>query len=105
MDSSDLVGEIKDVNLAYLLLVQRLMRQNEPEALLRLGIRKEVARALLALTPAQLLGLARSSMVLCRFRLDNCSLLEALAGIRPRHELCNMHTAIVLAAQALEEGR
>lgn len=105
MDSSDLVGEIKDLNLAYLMLVQRLMRQNEPEALLRLGIRKEVGKALVALTPAQLLGMARSSMVLCRFRLDNDALLEALAGIRPRHELCVMHTDIVLAAQALEEGR
>ncbi|CAG9182776.1 Flagellar transcriptional regulator FlhD [Cupriavidus laharis] len=105
MDSNDLVREIKDVNLAYLLLVQRLMRQDEAEALLRLGIRKEIGQALVALTPAQMLALARSSMVLCRFRLDNGALLEALAGIRPRHELCNMHTAIVLAAQALEEGR
>jgi flagellar transcriptional activator FlhD len=105
MDSNDLVREIKDLNLAYLLLVQRLMRQNEAEALLRLGLSKEVAQALVALSPAQMLSLARSSMVLCRFRLDNGALLEALAGIRPQHELCNMQTAIVLAAQALKEGR
>jgi len=104
MDSDEIVREIKEINLSYLLLVQRLMRNNEAEALFRLGIRKEVGTALAALTPAQMLALARSNFVLCRFRLDNAMLLAVLTGGQPAHDLQSMHAAIVMASQAMEEG-
>ncbi|XYI41798.1 flagellar transcriptional regulator FlhD [Cupriavidus necator] len=101
--ASDLVGEslreITDLNLSYLLLVQRLMRENEPEALFRLGIEREVGRVLAALTPQQMVALARSNLVLCRFRLEDSMLVAALTGAEPLHALQNMHAAIVMAAQ------
>ncbi|QQX88808.1 flagellar transcriptional regulator FlhD [Cupriavidus necator] len=101
--ASDPVGEslreIKDLNLAYLLLVQRLMRENEAEALFRLGIGREVGRVLAALTPQQMVALARSNLVLCRFRLEDSMLLAALTGAEPLHALQNMHAVIVMAAQ------
>lgn len=91
--------EIKDLNLSYLLLVQRLMRENEAEALYRLGIGRDVGRVLAALTPPQMVALARSSVVLCRFRLEDSSLVAALTGTEPPHGLQNMHAAIVMASQ------
>lgn len=86
------------------MLVQRLMRENEAEALFRLGLKKEVARRLQALTAAQLVTLARSNIVLCRFRLDDGSLLTSLTEQEPAHELQHMHTAIVMTSQTHEGG-
>ncbi len=96
---SESLREIKDLNLSYLLLVQRLMRENEAEALYRLGIGSDVGRVLAALTPPQMVALARSSVVLCRFRLDDSTLVAALTGAEPPHGLQNMHAAIVMASQ------
>lgn len=101
--ASDLVGEslreITDLNLSYLLLVQRLMRENEAEALFRLGIDREVGRVLAALTPSQMVALARSNLVLCRFRLDDSMLVAALTGAEPQHALQSLHAAIVMASR------
>ncbi|WP_455287826.1 flagellar transcriptional regulator FlhD [Cupriavidus necator] len=97
--TGEIVREVRELNLSYLLLVQRLMRANEAEALFRLGIGREVGRALAALTPAQMVALARSNLVLCRFRLDDSRLLAALTGTGPPHALQNMHAAIVMASQ------
>lgn len=88
--TGEIVRKVRELNLSYLLLVQRLMRANEAEALFRLGIGREVGRALAALTPAQMVALARSNLVLCRFR---------LTGTGPPHALQNMHAAIVMASQ------
>lgn len=76
------------------------MRENEAEALFRLGLgRRELGCALAALTPAQMVALARSNLVLCRFRLDDSRLLAGLTGTGPPHALQNMHAAIVMASQ------
>ncbi|EYS98287.1 transcriptional regulator [Cupriavidus sp. SK-4] len=96
---SESLLEITDLNLSYLLLVQRLMRENEAEALFRLGLEREVGRVLAALTPQQMVALARSNLVLCRFRLEDSMLVAALTGAEPLHALQNMHAAIVMAAQ------
>ncbi|WP_354684404.1 flagellar transcriptional regulator FlhD [Cupriavidus necator] len=97
--AGELVREVKALNLSYLLLVQRLMRENEAEALFRLGIGRELGLALAALTPAQMVALARSNVVLCRFRLDDARLLAMLTETGPPHELQNLHAAIVMASQ------
>lgn len=96
---SDSLREIKELNLSYLLLVQRLMRENEAEALYRLGIDREVGRVLASLTPPQMVALARSNLVLCRFRLDDGMLLAALTGTEPPRVLQSMHAAIVMASR------
>ncbi|AGW94178.1 flagellar transcriptional regulator FlhD [Ralstonia pickettii DTP0602] len=97
--ASGIVSEIKALNLSYLMLVQRLMRENEAEALFRLGLGREMGCALAALTPAQMVALARSNLVLCRFRLDDSRLLAGLTGTGSPHALQNMHAAIVTTSQ------
>ncbi|WP_432260706.1 flagellar transcriptional regulator FlhD [Cupriavidus sp. TMH.W2] len=96
---SDSLREIKALNLSYLLLAQRLMRENEAEALFRLGIDRDVGRVLVSLTPPQMLALARSHLVLCRFRLDDGMLLAALTRAEPPHVLQSLHAAIVMATR------
>lgn len=96
---ADSLRQIEALNLSYLLLVQRLMRENEAEALFRLGLGREVGRLLASLTPTQIVALARSSLVLYRFRLEDSLLVAALAGAGPPHALQGMHAAIVMASR------
>jgi len=73
-----LLGDIREVNLSYLLLAQRMLRDDYASAIFRLGFSNEVADILMRLSPAQLVKLASSSSLLCRFRFDDYSLLSAL---------------------------
>ncbi|MDQ0142326.1 flagellar transcriptional regulator FlhD [Cupriavidus necator] len=95
---TDSLQQIEALNLSYLLLAQRLIRENEAEALFRLGLEREVGRVLAALTPPQIVALARSNLMLYRFRLENSLLLAALTGPEPPHALQGMHAAIVMAS-------
>lgn len=71
MLDTELLDEIREANLAYLLLAQRLLRQDRAEALYRLGVSDEVADLLAQLSTAQLLRIATSSQLMCRFRCDD----------------------------------
>ena len=99
--ATDILCEIQQLNLSYLMLAQRLLRENEAEALFRLGMRQELGRALATLTPAQMVALARSNLLLCRFRLDDCKVLASLTAAEARHPLRAMHAAIVMASQSV----
>lgn len=95
---ADSLQQIEALNLSYLMLAQRLMRENEAEALFRLGLGREVGRVLASLTPPQMVMLARSNLVLYRFRLDDSLLVASLTGTGPPHALRGMHAAIVMAS-------
>ena len=96
---ADRLRQIETLNLSYLLLVQRLMRENEAEALFRLGLGRETGRLLASLTPTQVIALARSSLMLYRFRLDDSLRVAALTGAEPPHALHGMHAASVMASR------
>ncbi|OGB86522.1 MAG: flagellar transcriptional regulator FlhD, partial [Burkholderiales bacterium RIFCSPLOWO2_12_FULL_67_210] len=71
MDSEQLLSEIREANLTYLMLAQNLIRKDRAQALYRLGITEEAADLLGMLSTAQLLKIASSNMLLCRFRVDD----------------------------------
>ena len=43
MDSEQLLAEIREANLTYLMLAQNLIRKDRAEALFRLGLTEEAA--------------------------------------------------------------
>jgi flagellar transcriptional activator FlhD len=96
-----LLDEIREINLSYLMLAQQMIRENQGEAMLRLGVSREVAELLAMLTAAQLMKLAGSNMLLCRFRVDDHMLLSALAH-NLRVDDAGMQMAIMLAQQPVE---
>ncbi|QBY49979.1 MULTISPECIES: flagellar transcriptional regulator FlhD [Cupriavidus] len=96
---ADILRDIQQLNLSYLMLAQRLLREHEAEALFRLGMRQELGRALAALAPAQMVALAQSNLLLCRFRLEDSKVLASLTAPEARHPLQGMHAAIVMASQ------
>ena len=71
MTNDQMLAEIKEANLTYLMLAQNLIRQDKAEALFRLGMSEEAADLIGALSPAQIIKIASGNMLLCRFRVDD----------------------------------
>jgi flagellar transcriptional activator FlhD len=71
MTNEQLLTDIREANLTYLMLAQNLIRQDKAEALFRLGMSEEAADMIAALSPAQVLRIASGNMLLCRFRVDD----------------------------------
>ena len=61
MDADQILAEIRDANLSYLMLAQSLIRADRSQALFRLGISEETADLLKMLSPAQLMKIASSN--------------------------------------------
>ena len=73
------LAEIRELNLSYLLLVQRLLREDRVCAMVRLGVSGPVAEIVASLTVEQAVKVASSSHLLCRFRFDDHAILSSLA--------------------------
>ncbi|WP_138514073.1 flagellar transcriptional regulator FlhD [Rhodoferax bucti] len=71
MTNEQILAEIREANMTYLMLAQNLIRQNKAEALFRLGMSEESADIIAALSPAQVMRIASTNMLLCRFRVDD----------------------------------
>jgi len=79
MTPSDMLSEIKQINLSYLLLVQRMLREDKAAIMRRMGISESLAEILANMTPAQAVRLAAANQMLCRFRFDDHAILSTLA--------------------------
>jgi flagellar transcriptional activator FlhD len=84
MRDSQTLDSIRDLNLSYLLLAQRLVVEDSEGAQARLGLSADMAQTLAQLSPDQTAKLASSSQVLCFFRLGGDALLGGLASIAER---------------------
>lgn len=92
-------NEISEFNLAYLLLAQKLVREDVPTAMFRLGMSRELADLLGNLSVSQIVKLAASSLLLCRFRFDDHPMLSALTHDGKSRSLQQAHVAILLSGQ------
>lgn len=101
MIDSDNSHEIGDLNLAYLLLAQRLVKEDAASAMFRLGMSRELADLLGNLSLSQIVKLASSSLLLCRFRFDDHPILSTLSHDHNNLSLQQAHTAIILSGQAV----
>jgi flagellar transcriptional activator FlhD len=95
-------NEIGDLNLAYLLLAQRLVREDVATAMFRLGMSRELADLVGNLSLSQIVKLSNSSLLLCRFRFDDHPILSALTHDSKNLQLQQAHTAILLSGQQIE---
>ena len=58
MNAEQILAEIREANLSYLMLAQSLIRSDREQALYRLGISEESAALIGLLTPAQMMKIA-----------------------------------------------
>jgi flagellar transcriptional activator FlhD len=71
MHVDQILTEIREANLSYLMLAQSLIRSDREQALFRLGISEDNAALIAQLTPAQMMKIASGNTLLCRFRMDD----------------------------------
>lgn len=102
MDTNQLHEEIKETNLSYLLLAQQMIKEDAASAMFRLGVSQEMSDLIARLTPAQLLKMAASNMLLCRFRFDEQLLLNMIADYDKSRLMSEPHAAIMMAGQPVE---
>ncbi len=103
MDTNDMMAEIRDANLGYLMLAQQMIRSDKATAIFRLGISTDIADLLEGLNNAQILKLAGTNMMLARFRFDDSAILGMLTNYNKDRALSHSHAAILMASQAVEE--
>ncbi|MFA6041067.1 MAG: flagellar transcriptional regulator FlhD [Methylophilus sp.] len=102
MNQEEMLLEIKDANLNYLMLAQQLVRADKATAIFRLGISKDIADLLENLSNLQLLKLCNTNMMLARFRFDDCEILNMLTNCSKERSQAHLHTAVIMSGQAAE---
>lgn len=106
MNDDQLSREIRDANLTYLMLAQNVIRRDKTEALFRLGISEESADMIAMLSPAQILKIASSPMLLCRFRVDDDMVWNLLtnhnAAKVDNDATTKLHASILMAGRFAE---
>ena len=101
MTTPELMSSIRDTNLAYLILAQQMVRQDRATAIYRLGISVELADLIDTLSPAQIVRLASSNLMLVRLRFDE-TIAGLLSNLSKDRSLIQAHASILFAAQSCE---
>ena len=106
MTNEQLLAEIREANLTYLMLAQNLIRQDKAEAIFRLGLSEEACDLLGVLSAGQILKLASRNTLLCSFRVDDelvWSLLTNHSSNKVGNEATNtLHANILMASRVSE---
>jgi flagellar transcriptional activator FlhD len=105
MNTEQILAEIREANLSYLMLAQSLIRSDREQALYRLGITEDTANTIGALTPAQTMKVSQSSTLLCRFRMDDelvWNLITSHGKSAANESVGRLHAAILLAGRHQE---
>ena len=102
METNQILEEIRDINLSYLLLAKQMLRDDKVSAVYRLGINQDLAEILDKLSSAQLIKMAASNMLLCRFRFDDRLIAEMLTSDNREQAVIKSHAAILMAGKPAE---
>ena len=105
MNADQILLEIREANLSYLMLAQSLIRSDRDQALYRLGISEENAALLAMLTPAQMMKITAGNTLLCRFRMDDdlvWNLLTSHGKSAANQGVAGLHASILMAGRHQE---
>lgn len=94
---------IRDINLTYLMLAQQMIREDRAAAIFRLRISQDMVDVIGKLTPTQVVKIASSNMLLCRFRFDENILLSMVTDYSKERLMVQAHTTIMISGQPVEE--
>lgn len=100
MQYSNLMDEIEELNLTYLLLAQRMLDADRVAAMFRLKIDEEMADLLLSLSSKQLARLSRTNQLLCHFGYQGAERLRQVVD-NPRDQgLGCFHASLLMASHS-----
>jgi flagellar transcriptional activator FlhD len=100
MNHEQVLAEIREANLTYLMLAQTLIRQDKAEAVFRLGLNEEAADLLASLSPSR-------NTLLCSFRVDDTLVWGLLTNHDTPRKVGNeatntLHANILMASRVSE---
>lgn len=101
MEQNSILDEIQELNLSYLLLVQRLLNDDRAIAMFRLKIDEPMADLLLSLSIKELSQLSRMNQLISRPNFDNAAQLETLLRNQRGQGLTQTHLAMFMASPVL----
>ncbi|RZL08243.1 MAG: flagellar transcriptional regulator FlhD [Rubrivivax sp.] len=101
MNNDQILAEIRETNLSYLMLAQSLIRADRDQALFRLGLSESAADIINALSPAQVLKIASQNTLVCRMRIDD----DLVWGLLTNHGKSGNDGVSRLHANILMAGR
>ena len=99
MSVEHLLDDVRDLNLSYLILMQRLINTDRELAMFRLKIDEDMADLLSQIPVADLAKLARCNQLLCHFSLDSAEQLFALVNAPRDDDMRRLHAGILLSSQ------
>jgi len=102
MAAAHLIEEIREANLSYLLLAQRLIREDKAEALARLGLCEHTANLIEQLSTAQLLKIASNDVLMCAMRFDDPHVWDLLTNPNRDQQVSGIHAAILMAGHTAQ---
>jgi flagellar transcriptional activator FlhD len=106
MTQDQILNEIREANLNYLILAQNLIRADREQALFRLGVSEATADILVALSPSQIMKIANTGTLLCSVRSGDelvWSLLTNQGRAASTAEgMSRLHASIVMAGRHQE---
>ena len=106
MTTEQILSEIREANLSYLMLAQSLIRADREQALFRLGVSEETADILATLSPAQIMKMASGSTLLCQFRMNDDLVWNLLTnhgkGAAANDGVSRLHASILMAGRYQE---
>ena len=105
MNTEQILAEIREANLSYLMLAQSLIRADRDQALFRLGVSEETAALIVMLTSAQMMKIASGNTLLCRFRMDDelvWNLITAHGKAASNETVSRLHASILMAGRHQE---
>jgi len=94
---------IRDINLSYLMLAQQMVKEDKAAAVYRLGLSQDLIDVIGGLTPAQIIKMACSNVLLCGFRFDENILLNMVTDYSKSRLMAQTHAAILMTDQAVAE--
>ena len=103
MNTMQLQEGIRDLNLTYLMLAQQMVKEDKSAAIFRLGLSQDLVDLIGGLSPAQIIKMASCNVLLCSFRFDENILLNMVTDYSKSRMMAQMHAAILMSSQAIEE--
>jgi flagellar transcriptional activator FlhD len=105
MNTEQILSEIREANLSYLMLAQSLIRADREQALFRLGVSEDTAAILEVLSPSQMMKIAAGNTLLCKMRVDD----DLVWGLLTNHGkssanegISRLHASILMAGRHRE---
>lgn len=104
MKFENLLSEVREANLSYLMLARQMIVEDKAEASYRLGIDTGLADMIASLSSGQLLKIASSNMLMCRFRFDDRTVWDLITSHSEDRAagMGQVHAAILMGTRELE---